>query len=182
MKIDKMKDHNLKKSICDWIIPIFIAVVIAILINRFIVFKIEIPSESMVPTLNVGNKLFASRVYSPENLNRGDLVVFYFEPENKLYIKRLIGLPNDKIIINNGIVSINDEILIENYVKNQEEFNGEYKVPKGKYFFLGDNRDNSSDSRYWKNPYIDSEDIIGKAFIKVYPFNQIGVVDNKLKE
>lgn len=181
MGINSTKQNKFNNLIQDWILPIGIAVVIAIFINRFIIFKIEIPSESMVPTLNVGDKLFASRVYNPENLNRGDLVVFYFEPENKLYIKRLIGLPNDEITIKDGVVSINDEILIEDYVVNQEEFSGEYKVPGGKYFFLGDNRANSGDSRYWKNPYIDSDDIWGRAFIKVYPYNQIEIVDNKLK-
>ena len=175
--MNKNREKYGRKLILDWIIPIFIAVTLAFLINKFIVFKIEIPSESMVPTLNVGDRLFASRVYNLENLNRGDLVVFDFEPEAKLYIKRLIGLPNDEISITNGIVSVNGEILIEDYVINQDEFNGEYKVPEGKYFFLGDNRANSGDSRYWKDPYINSKDIRGKAFIKVYPFNDIGFVE-----
>lgn len=158
-------------------IPIIIAISGAFLINRYIIFKIEIPSESMAPTLNIGDKLFANRVYNSKSLKRGELLVFYFKPEEKLYVKRLIGLPNDDIVINNGIVSVNGERLVENYVENQKEFNGVYKVPEGKYFFLGDNRGNSNDSRYWDNPYIDSNYIIGKAVIKVYPFNQMGFVD-----
>ena len=68
----------------------------------------------MVPTLNVEDKLYASRVRNPENLRRGDLVVFYFEPKNKLYIKRLIVLPKDEITISNAAVSINSKTLIEN--------------------------------------------------------------------
>lgn len=175
--MSKPVKNSLKSFFGDWIIPIFIAVILAFLINRFIIFKIKIPSESMVPTLNIGDNLFAIRVYNPENLKRGDLVVFYFEPKNKLYIKRLIGLPNDKIVISNGVVSVNGEALIEDYVENQEEFTGEYEVPDEKYFFLGDNRANSGDSRYWKNPYIDSKDIKGKAFIKVYPFKDVGFVE-----
>ena len=169
--------NRLKNVFCYWIIPIFIAVILTFLINKFIIFKIEIPSESMVPTLNIGDNLFATRVYNPENLKRGDLVIFYFEPKNQLYIKRLIGLPNDEIVISNGVVSVNGEALIEDYVENQEEFTGKYKVPDEKYFFLGDNRANSGDSRYWKTPYIDSKYIKGKAFIKVYPFKDIGFVE-----
>lgn len=59
----------------------------------------------------------------------------------------------------------------------QSEINGEYKVALGKYFFLGDNRSNSFDSRYWENPYIDFKDIRGKAVVRVYPFNDIGFVE-----
>lgn len=173
-------NNNIEKEtrnfFIDWIVPMAIAVVLAVLINKFIIFKVEIPSESMVPTLNVGDRLFAGRVYNPERLKRGELVIFNFEPEGKLYIKRLIGLPGDEIVINEGIVSVNGKVLIEDYVKNQEEFYGEYKVPEGEYFFLGDNRANSGDSRYWKYPYIDAEDIRGKALIKVYPFNEIGFI------
>lgn len=174
-------DNKIRKSLSgllsNWIIPVLIAVVIAVLINKFVIFKVKIPSESMVPTLNVGDNLFARRVYNPENLKRGDLVIFYSQEREQLMIKRLIGLPNDDISINNGVVSVNSEILTEDYVENQEEFSGKYKVPQGKYFFLGDNRANSGDSRYWKNSYIDSADIKGKAIIKVYPFDDIGFVE-----
>lgn len=127
----------------------------------------------MTPTLNIDDQLFASRVYNPKKLQRGDLVIFYFKPEDKLYIKRLIGLPGDHISIVDGVVHINGQILEEEYVENQEKFNGDFKVPDEKYFFLGDNRGNSLDSRRWRNPYINSEDIKGKAFLKVYPFNDI---------
>lgn len=171
------KDIKFKKTfkgiLKDWIIPILISVIIAFLINRFVIFKIEIPSESMAPTINIGDKLFAHRIYSNKNLNRGDLIIFKFDPEDKLYIKRLIGLPNDEIIINDGSISINGELLVESYINNNLEFNGEFKVPEGKYFFLGDNRANSTDSRFWVEPYIEFNDIRGKAFIKVYPFNEI---------
>lgn len=176
-----MKNDNEKKKIKsnflnEWVIPILIAIIITILVNRFIMFKVTIPSESMVPTLNIGDNLFASRVYNTKNLNRGDLVIFYFEPKDELYIKRLIGLPNDEINITNGVVTVNGEVLVEDYVKNQLEFDGDFKVPEGSYFFLGDNRANSGDSRFWDYPYIESKDIKGKAFVKVYPFKEIGFV------
>lgn len=161
----------------DWIVPVIVAVILAVLINKYIVFQVAIPTGSMIPTLNVGDRLFATRVYRPERLNRGDIVVFYSEELDQLLIKRLIGLPGDDIVISDGNVSVNGELLSQEYVKNQDEFNGIYSVPKSKYFFLGDNRADSYDSREWEIPYIDKEDIRGKAQIKVYPFGDFGVLE-----
>ena len=169
------KDSNSKKSfITEWGIPIISAIILAFLINKFLLFKVLIPSESMVPTLNVGDRLFVTRVYNLEKLKRGDIIVFHSEELQDSLIKRLIGLQWDKKKI--GKVFVNGEELQENYIGAEDNFNGEYEVPEGKYFFLGDNRLWSKDSRYWINPYIDGEDISGKAQIKVYPFDQIGKI------
>ena len=157
----------------DWIVPIVIAVILAILINRFLIFKVKIPSESMVPTLNVGDRLFVTRVYNPENLKRGDIVVFYSEEKNEDMIKRLIGLPGDKIVIKDGTVIVNNETLKENYIGTADNYNGEFIVPEGKYFFLGDNRYWS----YWEDPYIDASEIKGKAQVKVYPWKDFGKIE-----
>ena len=175
--MNKLEINNIKKILWDWIIVIFIAITVGILIKKFIIFQVEIPSESMIHTLNVEDRLYATRIYNPEKLKRGDLIVFYFEPEDEMFIKRLIGFPNDEIVIKDGVVSVNGEILTEDYVENPDDFKGEYKVPDNKYFFLGDNRKNSLDSRYWENPYIDFKDIKGKAFFRIYPFNNIGIVE-----
>lgn len=175
--LNKKKKNPAKTFITEWAIPIIAAIVIAVLINKFLVFKVLIPSESMVPTLNVDDRLFVTRVYNPENLERGDIVVFESDELNETLIKRLIGLPGDKIKIENGIVYVNGEKLEEDYIGENDNFNGEYEVPEGKYFFLGDNRLVSKDSRYWVNPYIDSDHIIGKAQIKVYPFSEIGKIE-----
>ena len=161
----------------DWIVPIVIAVILAILINRFLIFKVKIPSESMVPTLNVGDRLFVTRVYNPEKLKRGDIVVFYSEEKNEDMIKRLIGLPGDKIVIKDGTVIVNNETLKENYIGTADNYNGEFIVPEGKYFFLGDNRYWSLDSRYWEDPYIDASEIKGKAQVKVYPWKDFGKIE-----
>ncbi|ATD54138.1 signal peptidase I [Clostridium chauvoei] len=158
----------------EWGIPIIVAVLLALAINKYVIFKAYIPSESMVPTLNVDDRLFVSRVYNLDKLKRGDIIVFYSEELQEDLIKRLIGLPGDEIKIVNGSVSVNGEVLVENYIGAHDNFNGEYKVPEGKYFFLGDNRLWSKDSRYWINPYIDGQDIKGKAQVKVYPFDEIG--------
>jgi len=172
----RLEENNNKGFLYEWGIPIVVAVVLALLITKFIVFKVYIPSESMVPTLNVGDRLFVARVYNEEKFERGDILVFESDELEEKLIKRLIGLPGDKILIENGEVYVNGEKLIEDYIGNADRFNGEYEVPEGKYFFLGDNRLWSKDSRYWINPYIDGKDIIGKAQFKVYPFSEIGKI------
>ena len=168
--------NSIKNFIYEWGIPIISAFIIAFLINKFVLFKVLIPSESMVPTLNVGDRLFVTRIYNLDRLERGDIIVFYSEELQEDLIKRLIGLPGDKIEIENGVVSVNGEVLQEDYIGAQDNYNGVYEVPEGKYFFLGDNRLYSKDSRYWINPYINGEDITGKAQIKVYPLDEIGKI------
>ena len=180
-KKDKENKKREKKEqsnfVNDWVVPIIIAFILAILIQRFIVFKAKIPSPSMVPTLNVGDSLFVTRVYKPENLERGDVVVFYSQERNEDMIKRLIGLPGDEVVINKGVVTVNGVTLEEDYIGEQDEFIGTYNVPEDKYFFLGDNRLYSLDSRWWENPYIDEKDITGKAQLKVYPFDDFGWIE-----
>lgn len=160
----------------EWIVPIVIAIILAFLINKFLIFKVKIPSESMVPTLNVGDRLFVTRIYNLENLKRGDILVFHSEEKNEDMIKRLIGLPGDIIVISDGIVTVNGETLDEDYIGTADNYSGEFIVPEGKYFFLGDNRYWSLDSRYWEEPYIDGSEIKGKAQIKVYPWNDFGKI------
>ena len=74
------------------------------------------------------------------------------------------------------IVTLNCETLKENYIGTADNYSGEFEVPEGKYFFLGDNRYWSLDSRYWENPYIDGSKIKGKAQIKVYPWSEFGKI------
>ena len=169
---------ELKKTnfFTEWVVPILIALVLAFLINKFLIFKVKIPSESMVPTLNVGDRLFVTRIHNPEKLKRGDIVVFHSDEKNEDMIKRLIGLPGDKVVIKDGIVTVNGETLKENYIGPADNYSAQFEVPEGKYFFLGDNRYWSLDSRYWENPYIDGSKIKGKAQIKVYPWSEFGKI------
>ena len=160
----------------EWIIPIIAAIGIAILINKFLVYNVYIPSESMVPTLNVGDKLMVTRVYDTSKIKRGDIIVFYSEELSEVLIKRAVGLPGDHIIIHNGIVNINGTDIKEDYVKNNESFDGVFDVPQNKFFFLGDNRSRSNDARRWINPFIDASNIQGRARIKFYPLKDFGIL------
>lgn len=163
-----------KKFLKEWGIPLVIAYVIAILINKFLIFTVYIPSESMMPAINVGDRLIAQRVYDYGKIKRGDILVFDFKEEDSLYIKRVIGLSGDTILIDGKNLYVNGEKIVEDYVKFPEETFAEYVVPEDSYFFLGDNRANSKDARYWKNPYIKKEDIKGKAIFRYYPFDNMG--------
>ncbi len=170
-----MEDSSKNSFIKEWGLTIISAVVIGLLLWKFLIYTVWITSGSMIPTLEVKDRLVATRVHNPENLNRGDIVIFDSDELKEILIKRLIGLPGDHIEIKNGIVSVNGEQLVEDYVKNNEDYDRIFDVPEGEYFFLGDNRANSDDSRYWKNPYIKSEKIQGKAKVKIYPISDFKV-------
>jgi signal peptidase I len=172
------EDKKTKKRsiIKEWAIDIAVVASIALLVWNFIGYGVWITSGSMIPTLQIKDRLIVSRVHNPNNLKEGDIVLFKQEQfPDEILIKRLIGLPGDKIEIKEGRVFRNGEELKENYVKNNEIYNGVFNVPSNKYFFLGDNRANSADSRYWNNPYVDASDIEGKAILRYYPIKDFGV-------
>ena len=176
MKSHKKNNDNFFK---EWIIPAIAAFVLAILMNKFLIFNVYVPSSSMVPTINVGDRLMIRKLYNKDNIKRGDILVFYSDELQETLIKRLIGLPGDHIVIKEGIVNINGEDIEEDYIENND-YNEEeliYDVPEGKYFFLGDNRPVSKDSRRWINPYIDEDDIKGKLILRFYPINDFGSVN-----
>lgn len=174
---------NFKTFFLDWIIPIGLAIVIALLVKNFLFFQIVVPTTSMYPTIEKQDKFMCRKIYNYDNLDRGDIIVFESDELDDTLVKRLVGLPNDHIEIKDGVVSINGEVLEENYVKypSDEATNkitdGTFDVPEGKYFFLGDNRANSCDARYWENHYIDESDINGKVMFRTYPFNHFGKVE-----
>ncbi|TDT46055.1 signal peptidase I [Fonticella tunisiensis] len=165
----------LKRLINDWIIPIAVAAVIALAINKFLFFQVSVPTESMYPTIKPGDRIIVTRVHNVQNLKRGDIVVFYSDELHETLIKRLIGLPGDEIEIKeDGTVYVNDQRLDEPYVVNRDNKTGRYRVPENSYFFLGDNRLQSKDARYWINHYISADDIQGKARYIIFPFNRFG--------
>ena len=166
------KDHKkIKQFFMDWIIPIGAAI-----INKFLIFNVYVPTGSMIPTINEYDRGIVTKVYNPENLSRGDIVVFYSDELEKTLVKRLIGLPGDKIEFKNGVLYRNGEKIEEDYVKNKDNYSGSFEVPEGKYFFAGDNRPNSDDARRWKNPYIDKSKIEGKFRFRFYPLKNFGTV------
>lgn len=175
-----MASKNTKKKsfFLDWIIPILAALVLAFLIHKFLLFKIKVPTGSMMPTVEIGDQLFVTRIHNPNNIKRGDIVVFNSEELKEPLLKRVIGLPGEHVEIkSDGSVYINGEKLEEDYVKYPGgKTDMTFDVPEGKYLMLGDNRNNSDDARYWSDPYVDGKDIEAKAQLTIYPFDRIGFV------
>lgn len=164
-----------KNFVKDWIIPIVSAIIIALLVRQFVFFLILVPSGSMYPTIKQGDRIFVTRIHSFNKIERGDILVFYSEELDKRLIKRVIGLPNEEVLIkSDGSVYIDGEKLPEPYVKNPSGKTASFKVPENEYLFIGDNRANSHDARYWNEPYISREKIEGKAHFVIFPFDRIG--------
>ncbi len=180
----KDKKSVIIHEIISWATTIIGAVILAILITQFIIVNAVVPTESMQNTIMVGDRLIAFRLsYLFDDPERFDIVVFkYPDDEDVLFVKRVIGLPGEKVTIRDGKVYINDsETPIDDYFIKEEMFceAGErvFEVPEGCYFMLGDNRNNSKDSRYWKNTYVKKDKILGKVIFKYYP--EITWIDDK---
>ena len=174
IKRKKPDKKSLIKEIRDYIFLIILAFAFAFLMNKFVYANAEVPTGSMIPIVQPGDRLIINRLsYLFEDPKRGDIVMFaYPDNEKKNYLKRIIGLPGEKLEIREGLIYINDREtpLSENYLNDEPNGDfGPYNVPEGCYFMLGDNRDNSLDARKWKNKYVKKEKIVGKAWLKYYP-------------
>ena len=167
---------------------IILIIAVFILIGVFAVQPVVVEGTSMVPQLHDGERLLVNKlVYykfksvSWGHLERGDVVVFWFPHDpDKSYVKRIIGLPGERVEVRNGGVFINGTELKEDYLapeNNQSMPNfQEKKVDDHYYFVMGDNRDNSSDSRYWG--LVPEKYIYGKAFFRYWQPSHAGVIEH----
>jgi signal peptidase I len=170
------------KEIISWILIFVIAIVAATLIKEYIIYNVEVPTGSMEHTIEIGDRIVTSRLsYLSSDPKRGDIVVFPFPDNEKLdYIKRIIGLPGETIEGKDGLVYIDGNPLEEPYATEEIDNDfGPYEVPKDSYFMMGDNRNNSEDSRYWENKYLARDKIEGKAILKYPKLHWFGSVDYK---
>lgn len=166
-----------------------LSAILAFGIRTFVAEARYIPSKSMVPTLQVDDRLIIDKVsYHFKQPQRGDIVVFMPPDEasavctgprtqrsKDAYIKRVIGLPGEKIEVKQGLVFINDSPLKETYLDSVPEYQyGPRVVPQGSYLVLGDNRNNSCDSHYWG--FVPRENIIGHAIVRFWPLNRMGEI------
>lgn len=188
----EIKKKSKVKDTVDFILPIIIALIIAMLLKTFIFANAVVPTGSMLNTIHEGDRIIASRIeYNFSDPERYDIIIFKAPDEvakgneKEFYVKRIIGLPGETITIVNGVVYIAD--ANGNTSQARDEFItaceptgnfGPYTVPENSYFVMGDNRESSIDSRYWiTTNYVDRDLIIGKVKFRYYPFNTFGKLD-----
>jgi len=183
------------RTAIEWVILIAAAIGIALLIKTFLFQAFYIPSESMVPTLKVHDRVLVNKLsYKLHPVHRGDIVVFSapkgpdgkpIDPTVKDLVKRVIGLPGDMVSEQGGKVYINGQPLKESYLpagtvtdcssfSDPHCFSKAQPVPPNEYWVMGDNRGYSKDSRYF-GP-IEKSTIVGRVFIRIWPLNRIDLL------
>ena len=172
-KVNKIK--NIRHTIVVYLTTAVVAITAMVFLYTVVLINAYIPSESMENTLMTGDRVIGNRLAykfgnDPE---RFDVIIFN-APDNKpgFYIKRIIGMPGEKVTIKDGKVYINDssEPLDDSFIKEDmyEEDEMVFNVPENSYFMLGDNRNESEDSRYWDYSYVPREDIVAKASFRYW--------------
>lgn len=193
--------NSFMKELLSWVEIFAVAIVLALLLNNFVIVNATVPSGSMENTIQIGNRLLGFRFsYWFSDPQRGDIVVFKYPVDKALgkntnYIKRIIGLPGETVEIRNGKIYIDgsETPLEETYLKEEWTVRNDgytFKIPEDSYLMLGDNRNNSSDSRYWAEKalqygaadtveeamtfsYVPRDLILGKAYFRYWPLNKI---------
>lgn len=182
MSAEKNKKMNdTLKEILKTVIYFLILLLIALFIVTFIGQRTVVDGRSMENTLNDKDNLIVDKIsYRFKEPKRFDVVVFPYQKRN-YFIKRIIGLPGETVNIDeDGNIFINGVLLEENYGKEKIKDPGIASRPivlgENEYFVLGDNRNDSFDSRYFEVGNVKKENIIGRAWLRIYPFNKIGFV------
>jgi signal peptidase I len=137
--------------------------------------RVKVLNISMQPTLVEGNVVLVNKLaFKIGKMRTGDVVIFHNPAdESEDYIKRLIGKPGDRVVVENGKVRVNDQELQEPYIADEPYYSGAWDVPEDSVFVLGDNRNSSSDSHIWG--FVPLKDLVGKALLVYWPVNAIQV-------
>jgi signal peptidase I len=176
----EVRESQLAFELKSWLRDILFAFAIAIFIVVFVVQPVKVEGTSMQPELSDQDRIFVNRlVYRFADISRGDVVVFWYPKDrSKSFIKRVLGVPGDRIEIRRGMVYVNGVRISEPYLKSSFRDHKSYAkvvVPPGKYFVLGDHRNSSNDSRSWG--FVDRRLIYGKAVFSYWPFSRFGLVE-----
>jgi signal peptidase I len=171
----KNKKHILKEFL-SYLLVAIIGALFAITLRIFVIEPYIVPTPSMSPTLLIGDRVIVNKLqYKFKEVSRGDIVAVYVPEEHKDLVKRVIGLPYEELFLNNdGNIYINGKLLQEPYLpENTYYYENEYfKLGQNQYFLMGDNRNNSSDSRVF-GP-VKTDQIFGRVFFIYGPFSRIG--------
>lgn len=172
-----MAMDKFRRNILVAVVVYVIFAIIVIILFQTVFMLSYIPSSSMESTIMTGNVVFSTRYdVEEEDLKRFDILTFVAPDDPDItYIKRLIGLPGEVIEVKEGKVCADGVELDNSFINETQNQIGDgiYEVPEGYYFFMGDNRNNSKDSRFWNNPYVPAKDIQAKAKCIIFPFTDV---------
>lgn len=179
-----MEKRDVKAFITETISIIVIAVVLSLILRYFVIEARIIPSESMVPTLKINDRIFVNRfIYYFKDPQRGDVIIFDPPPSlgrQDIFIKRVIGLPGETVEVKNNKVLINGKALKEPYLAGPINYTfGPVVVPQDSLLVLGDNRNISYDSHQW-NAWLTRDRVKGKAFVIYWPFARASFLERGL--
>ena len=183
---EKDQDRSIFKEILGWLVYIAILLAAVYVLITYVGQRTEVSGHSMEPTLQHGDNLIVDKIsYRFHDPSRYDIIVFpYKYEENTFYIKRIIGLPGETVQVKDGYTYINGKKLTSDiYGREVMDEPGiaeePIKLGSDEYFVLGDNRNHSQDSR---DPYVGvlkRSDLLGRAFIRIYPLNKFGVIKHE---
>lgn len=166
------------RFILDVLETILLAAILFLTINALSA-RVRVEGTSMVPTLQNEEFVLVNRLaYQMGAHQRGDIIVFHHPSGQKQedLIKRVIGLPGDRVRAEGGNIFVNEVQLKEDYIEAAPAYTGEWVVPDGQLFVLGDNRNNSSDSHQWG--FVQYDDIVGKAVVIYWPLNEFKLIEH----
>lgn len=178
----KFNDNTIAREIMEWIVSIIIAVALVLVIYNYVGQLVRVDGASMQPTLYTDQRVLVTKIpyWNDENIERGDIVITKYPGSKENFVKRIVALPGDTIRITDGILYINDTAIDEPYIK--EEMYTDYQettIPEGYYFVMGDNRNNSKDSRSSSVGALPREMIQGRAYAILWPFADFEIIEHK---
>lgn len=169
------KKSGFRRALVEILQTLLLAVLLYFAIDAVFA-RVRVVNISMQPTFVEGDVLLVNKLaYKLGKLHTGDVVIFHNPNDlEEDYIKRLIGKPGDVVRVEGGVVYVNDIPLVEDYIADPPYYSGEWTVPEGFIFVLGDNRNQSSDSHSWG--YVPLEDLVGKALVVYWPLDAVKVI------
>ena len=177
------RNKRTKHLLIEWVIIVFVALGVSFLMRTFVIQTFFIPSGSMEPTLQIGDRIIVSKLsVDLGTIHRGDIVVFKAPPAEHCgdpvtdLVKRVIGLPGDHLTSKGNTIYVNGAPLVETWthVEPLGQAIGQVTVPANSYFMMGDNHPNSCDSRMWGS--VPRSDLIGKVFLRIWPLGRLGFI------
>ena len=186
LEVEKNNEKSIMRELFGWVLYILIVVGLTYLILTYVGQRTRVSGHSMETTLSDGDNLIVDKLsYRFGDPKRYDIIVFpYRYKENTYYIKRIIGLPGETVQVTDGYAYIDGELLESDVygaeIMDNSGIAGEpLTLDEDEYFVLGDNRNNSSDSRDPSVGILTREDLLGRAWIRIYPFDKMGVIKHE---